>query len=137
MSFVMCHMSCVTCHTKNWKISKASKWRVCYEQGITHLVFLKKCVFNLYLGCWILYTIMWDLGSHPEEEKNGFCLDIDNFGMTLSPLYFGATARNYQAQKWLNKFGLISTYPPQKFPQISMALNFLDSSKTTPPLDNV
>ena len=39
-----CHVSCVTCHISHviflLQIGAASRWRVCYQQGLPRLVFL-------------------------------------------------------------------------------------------------
>ena len=43
VSRVTCHMSCVTCHfflsqKETGKCDGAGWWRVCYQQGLPHLV---------------------------------------------------------------------------------------------------
>ena len=53
MLYVMCHMSCVMCHMSGamchlsnvtcpiffLQSGEAYRWRVCYQQGLPHLVF--------------------------------------------------------------------------------------------------
>ena len=51
VSHVTCHMLCVTCHMSLFIFiflpsGKASRWRVCYQQGLPRLVSGTKNVIN-------------------------------------------------------------------------------------------
>ena len=39
VSCVMCQVSCVTCQVSGGQRGGASRWRVCYQQGLPRLVF--------------------------------------------------------------------------------------------------
>ena len=57
MSHVTCHVSCVMCHVSHFFLGggqscEAYRWRVCYQRGLSRLVYVR-------LDDWFLFSHQW------------------------------------------------------------------------------